>query len=89
MKVNVLAARGETFYVDTLDLYSARQRASYIAQAALELQVAAEAIKADLGQSLMKLEALQEEAMRKALEPAVPAAVCHPRGRAGGKRSIS
>jgi DNA primase len=78
LKVNLLAARGEAFYVDTLDLYSARQRASYIAQAAIELQVTEDAIKADLGKVLMKLEALQEQNIRKALEPAAPVAVAIP-----------
>ena len=38
LKVNVLAARNAAFHVDTLDLYSARARASYHTQAAVELQ---------------------------------------------------
>ena len=29
LKVNLLVSRGERFYVDTLDLYSARQRAAF------------------------------------------------------------
>ena len=37
MKVNLLASRGEGFHVDTLDLYSARQRAAFIKQAAAEM----------------------------------------------------
>jgi DNA primase catalytic core len=73
MKVNLLVSRGEAFHVDTLDLYSARQRASYLAQAALELQVREDILKADLGRVLLKLEALQEEAVRAALTPAAPA----------------
>jgi DNA primase len=70
LKVNLLAAAGEAFYVDTLDLYAARSRASYITQAAVELKLAEEIVKADLGRVLMQLEALQEERIRKALEPA-------------------
>lgn len=72
LKVNLLAARGEAFYVDTLDLYAARQRASYITHAALELQMQEDLLKADLGRVLMRLEALQEEAVRAALTPATP-----------------
>ena len=74
LKVNLLAARGEAFYVDTLDLYSAKQRQSYITHAALELQVRDDILKADLGRVLMRLEALQEAAVAKTLstEPSGP-----------------
>lgn len=74
LKVNVLVARGERLHVDTLDLYSAKARASYVAQAAIELEVSDEIVKADLGRVFLKLEALQDEAIRKVLEPQ-PAAV--------------
>jgi DNA primase catalytic core len=69
MKVNVLVAQGEAFHVDTLDLYAAKQRASYIAQAAIELKVSDETVKTDLGKILLKLEQLQEEQIRQALAP--------------------
>jgi DNA primase catalytic core len=74
LKVNLLAARGEAFYVDTLDLYSAKQRQSYITHAALELQLRDDILKADLGRVLMRLEALQEAAVAKTLstEPTGP-----------------
>lgn len=74
LKVNLLAARGEAFYVDTLDLYSAKQRQSYITHAALELQVRDDILKTDLGRVLMRLEALQEAAVAKTLsaEPSGP-----------------
>jgi hypothetical protein len=74
LKVNPLAARGDAFYVDTLDLYSAKQRQSYITHAALELQVRDDILKADLGRVLMRLEALQEAAVAKTLsaEPSGP-----------------
>ncbi len=78
LKVNLLAARGEAFYVDTLDLYSAKQRQSYITQAAMELQLKEEVIKADIGRVLLKLEALQEQTIRKALQPKTPEAVTIP-----------
>jgi hypothetical protein len=61
--------RRARFYVDTLDLYHAKQRASYISQAAIELQVGEDILKADLGKVLLKLEQLQEAQIRKAVEP--------------------
>jgi len=69
MKVNVLVASAERFYVDTLDLYAAKARASYVTQAAVELLLPEETIKADLGRVLLKLEALQEANIRRALAP--------------------
>jgi DNA primase len=69
LRVNVLTARGDAFHVDTLDLYSARQRALYIKQAAEELVLKEDVIKKDLGKVLLKLEELQEAQIRKALEP--------------------
>ena len=69
MKVNVLVAQNDAFHVDTLDLYAAKQRAAYIAQAAIELKVSEETIKTDLGRVLLKLEQLQEEQIRQALAP--------------------
>ena len=79
MKVNVLVARMEdpsvskeaaSYHVDTLDLYSARQRSVYLKQASEELSVKEEILKKDLGQVLLKLEELQEEQIEKTLEPA-------------------
>ena len=67
LKVNVLVSDGAAFHVDSLDLYSARQRASYITQAAIELRVKEEVIKTDLGRVLLKLEAMQDEHIRQSL----------------------
>lgn len=61
------------FFVDTLDLYSARQRAAFEKQAADELGLTEETIKRDLGQLLRKAEDLQQESIRKTLEPRVAA----------------
>ena len=36
LNVNLLASRGDDFHVDTLDLYSARQRTAFVKQAAIE-----------------------------------------------------
>ena len=57
------------FFVDTLDLYSARQRAAFEKQAAHELGLVEETIKRDLGQLLRKAEDLQQESIKKTLEP--------------------
>jgi DNA primase len=77
MKVNVMVSAdgGERFHVDTLDLLSAKQRAGYIHLAAIELQVREDIVKADLGRVLLKLEQLQDDAIRKALQPTLAAAV--------------
>jgi DNA primase len=77
LRVNLLASRdglaaaaaGEGFHVDTVDLYSARQRAAYVKQAAHELGVTEEVVRKDLAKILMKLEGLQEEQIKRALEP--------------------
>jgi DNA primase catalytic core len=70
-----LAAAGGGFHVDTVDLYSARQRAAYVKQAAHELGVTEEVVRKDLGKILLKLEGLQEEQIKKALEPKEKAVV--------------
>lgn len=75
LKVNLLVARGEVFYVDTLDVYQARARASYATQAAVSLGLAEPLLHADLGRVLRHLEAVQDEALRKTLAPAAPAVV--------------
>jgi len=70
LRVNVLVAReGQGFHVDTLDLYSARHRKAYLAEAASELGLEERVVKKDLGQVLLRLEALQEEQIQKATEP--------------------
>jgi len=74
LKVNVLVSgmtpHGESaFHVDTLDLYVARQRSVFTRQAAHELGLKEEVIRRDLGRVLMKLEELQDEQIKKALEP--------------------
>jgi DNA primase len=75
LKVNVLAAHGEAFHVDTFDLYTSRARASFITQAAIELRVAEDIIKADIGRVLLKLETLQDEQIRQTLAPKEPQAI--------------
>jgi DNA primase len=61
LKVTLLARRGERVHVDTLDLYAARPRATFVAQAAAELGVEPDVIREDLGTVLLKSEAAQAE----------------------------
>jgi DNA primase catalytic core len=71
LRVNLLASWGEAFFVDTVDLYNARQRATFMAKAASELRLQEDALKADLGRILLQLELLQSASTTKApgLEP--------------------
>jgi post-segregation antitoxin (ccd killing protein) len=59
----------ENYHVDTLDLYAARSRAAYIKQAAIELGLPDEVVKRDMGHVLLKLETLQDEAIRDNAAP--------------------
>jgi DNA primase len=74
LKVNVLVHCGDLFHVDTLDLYSARQRAAFTKQASEELRLKEETLRRDLGRVLLQLEKLQDEQIRKALTPEKPEA---------------
>ena len=75
LKINLHIARGESYYIDTFDLYSARGRNLFIVNAAKDLAVREGIVKADLGRLLLKLEALQQARIEQALkvEPAAPA----------------
>jgi DNA primase catalytic core len=78
LKVNLLVSRpsgeAQAYYVDTLDLYSARSRNQFLLAAAAELGLREEIVKSDLGRALFKLEALQEARIKAALAvtPRVP-----------------
>ena len=72
LRVNVLCARGDAFHLDTLDLYSARQRAAYVKQAASELGLEEELVKRDLGRLLLGVEELHERKVQEALAPKQP-----------------
>jgi DNA primase len=69
MKVNLRVMAGSAFHVDSLDLYNARHRTTFINTAAAELELKPETIKKDLGKVLLKLEELQDERINQALEP--------------------
>ncbi|WP_299146765.1 CHC2 zinc finger domain-containing protein [uncultured Tateyamaria sp.] len=65
LRINLMLRVGEFFFIDMLDLYHARQRAQFVTQAAVETGIAEDRIKRDLGQLLLRLEALQAEAQAK------------------------
>lgn len=69
MRVNAQVRRGDAYHVDTLDVYSAKARAAYLKTAALELGSQEDTLKRDLGRVLLKLETLQDEAIRATLAP--------------------
>jgi hypothetical protein len=69
LRVNVLCGRGEVFFADTLDLYSARQRGAFVKQAAEELAIVEDVVKKDLGRVLLALESLQEKQIEEAQAP--------------------
>ncbi len=69
LKVNLLVSLGDAFHVDTLDMYSARQRAAFVRQAAEELRVTEDTLKRDMGALLLQLEALQEKQLKEKLAP--------------------
>lgn len=69
LKVNVFAARGDRFHVDSLDLYTARARAGFITAVAVELGVDEPTIKADLGKVLLACEAEAERVIVDAQTP--------------------
>ncbi len=69
LRVNARVSKAEKFYLDNLDLYSARQRLTFVKQAAAELELDEELIKKDMGKLLLKLESLQDEQIKQTLEP--------------------
>jgi hypothetical protein len=80
LKVNVHVSRGARFHLDTIELYQAKQRATFIHQASVEVEVEAEVVKADLGRVLQALEQAQDALIQTQLQPkgALPAAALTP-----------
>jgi DNA primase len=69
LKVWIRARRGEFVHIDTVELYQAKQRAAWIKQAAIELGLSEDALKADLGRLLRAVEARQDELIKQRLTP--------------------
>ncbi len=75
LRVNVMVSApdghgGRRFHVDTVDLYSARARAGFVAAAAAELGAEPEVVKKDLGRVLLGCERLADQAVTAAQAPA-------------------
>jgi DNA primase len=69
LKVNLLAVRKDGMHIDTLDLNIDRQKAVFCKRAAEELELEEDVIRKDLGRVFLRLEALRDEQIRKALKP--------------------
>jgi DNA primase len=75
LRVQIRCSIQDLVYIDTVDLFSARQRANFIQQVSQELQLKEEIVKKDVGRLLLKLEVLQDEQIRRQLEPKQKAVV--------------
>ncbi len=75
LKVLLRVSNGELFFLDTLDLVSARHRVTFIKSAAIELGVKEETIRKDIARLHFQLEAVQEQLIKKTLEPQKKGAV--------------
>lgn len=69
LRVQLRVMVGDRYHLDTLDLCNAKHRQNFLAQAHGETGQPAEVLKRDLGQVLLKVEELQEQHIRKAVEP--------------------
>ncbi|HHQ49287.1 MAG TPA: hypothetical protein ENK19_10460 [Acidobacteria bacterium] len=58
-----------SFHVDVIEMYSARQRRSFLSAAASELNVEERVLKKDMGAALLRLEALVDDQLRQDLGP--------------------
>jgi DNA primase len=76
MRVNVQVRRKDGvgneaiggYHLDTLDLYAARSRAAFVRCAAVELGLAEDSVKRELGAVLLELEALQDRLLEQSSE---------------------
>ena len=70
LRVNILVSRERAgFHIDTVDLYSAKQRTTFIKQIAIEIGVGDDTVKKELGAVLLELEARVDEQIRAKLAP--------------------
>jgi DNA primase catalytic core len=69
LRVQLRVMHGDSYHLDTLDLCNAKHRQGFLGQAHGETGIAAEVLKRDLGQVLLKVEELQEQHIRKTVEP--------------------
>jgi len=69
LRVNLMVRRAGAVHVDTLDLYRARQRTAFVAQASGQLGVSKKVLARDVGRLVLALERWQEARIREAMEP--------------------
>lgn len=69
LRINIRVFLLNRFHIDTLDLYNARQRGSFIKTTSVELGVKQDTIKQDIGKILVKLEQFQELNIRENIKP--------------------
>ncbi|HYC62729.1 MAG TPA: hypothetical protein VEK79_24515 [Thermoanaerobaculia bacterium] len=75
MKIVLRVARAGVDFIDSVDLVSARQRAQFIKQASVEVGVKEEILRTDIAKVRGQLDARQEEAIKRTLEPKKETAV--------------
>jgi len=74
LKINLrVRLDDDRYHQDNVDMARAKEREHFARVAAAEISVKEEAIKRDLSRLLLKLEELQEESIRRSLEPKGPA----------------
>jgi DNA primase len=73
LKAQIIVTQNEAVYGDVIDLAQAKARAGFVTQAAVELRLAPDMLKRDLGRVWLKCEALQEAAIDAVLKPKAPA----------------
>jgi DNA primase len=69
LKVNLLVTRQDLTHIDTVDLYTSRQRRMFLREASAELYVDEALLKRDLGRVLLELEQRQEALIKSTLQP--------------------
>lgn len=67
LKVNLMVSKGDRFHVDSLDLYQAKARTSFIRQAGNELGTGEDVLKLELGKVLRKVEGIQADLLADTL----------------------
>jgi DNA primase catalytic core len=70
LRVNILVRQGggaRGFFVDTVEMYAAKQRALYVRQAAEELELEERVVKRELGEVLLALEHMQDARIKSEL----------------------
>ena len=69
LKVNVMVSQGEVFHTDSLDMSNESHRMKFVKQAAFELRVPGDVMKKEVARLLLKLEEMQLERIKQAVEP--------------------